>query len=339
MAGGFGVLDFSIDPSIVTATGGVFPGLGKIVQGNADESPSTPSPGKAKQKGALRNWLSRRTSHNATDADLDTSSPKSPASTKEWRRSTKGGDYGAPEMESGSQSSVLRTRDTDRVITSTQDVVVSVGEPERVENAENVPENTHSKEHPNDDDAPHQETPTQSTEPPPPRPSAEEDAASTTTQSSRPGIRGRLLHALSINSMRSGRHSSVTNDDDPHASTSQAVPETDDVFSTEQSHASSSALADRSRASGNAATSPAKPWIMDGMGHAGSGTLLGRVSSSSRSTTSQASGLAAFVGRWRKNMDESNTGVVFEELLDMPRLQRMVRQRVTLLEVCSFVCM
>lgn len=43
-------------------------------------------------------------------------------------------------------------------------------------------------------------------------------------------------------------------------------------------------------------------------------------------------------GRWRKNLDVSDTGAVFEELLDMPKLQRLARQRTNLLEV-GCLCM
>lgn len=38
-------------------------------------------------------------------------------------------------------------------------------------------------------------------------------------------------------------------------------------------------------------------------------------------------------GRWRKNLDVSDTGAVFEELLDMPKLQRLARQRTNLLDI------
>lgn len=96
--------------------------------------------------------------------------------------------------------------------------------------------------------------------------------------------------------------------------------------------------------SGGFATLEAPPLTPDGSAPLGS-SLLGSSHSSSKAWQTQylmscapedggvaplRSGLG---GRWRKNLDTSDTGAVFEELLDMPKLQRLARQRTNALEI------
>lgn len=268
---------------------------------DAHQGPSTPK----QRKSGLRQWLRRRA------ASSSPSSPDKPMSSS--RRRSRLADFGAPEAGStASQSSVLRTNGTDAVVT-TQDATSHTGD-----------EDTHEHKNPPGDDP--ASNPTQLSDLAPPRvpeiTAADEIAADISNGVARVSVRGRVLHALN------GRRRSY------------GSQEEDDTFSTQQSMASSSQISGQ-RASLTAQLARGETHddalhhqgLLDGSHHSGA-LLLGRTSS--RSISSQQINAAVYVGLWRKDLDKSETGSAMEDVLDMPRLQRMVRQRTMLLEVTIF---
>lgn len=259
-----------------------------------EEGPATPQ----QPKGGLRKWLRR----HATQ-------PSSPDKTP--RRRNRGQDFGAPETGSTSQSSLLRTNGTDAVVT-TQDVA-SHAEDIADEPTDNVAGGQHKPDTP---PQPNKEAhaPTR-----PPEITPADEVTVTTSSSGRASLKGRVMQAINSRRRSSGQESHE-----------------EDAFSTQQSLASSSQISGQ-RASltaqlarGDLPEEALEKSLLDSSHHSGA-LLLGRTSS--RSTSSQQSNAAAYVGMWRKNLAESDAGMDMEDLLDMPRLQRMVRQRTIVLEV------
>ena len=272
-----------------------------------NDAPPTPQ----QTTSRLRQWLRRRSSAGGP------SSPDQPAKPSSSQRRNQPTDFGAPEAASTpSQSSLLRTNGTDAV-TTTQDAINHLDE--------DAPPNLDERADDQQPPAPHKADMASPLKPPQ---TAAADEATTSSGFTRPSMKGRVLQALG----GGRRRSSGSIQEAPGA------PQDDDPFSTQQSLASSSQISGQ-RASltaqlarGESPDEALHSSLLDGSHHSGT-LLLGRTSASSRSGGSQQVNAAAYVGLWRKNVDDSDGGAGVEDLLGMPRLQRMVRQRTMLLEV------